>query len=229
MTTGPADIGELLARFTGPDLTQTLARIERGVRGVTAEGCASFLESAGAGREALAAAAEMKRLGSQINVTIHALGILLCLPHILEPDERVEYVSLGAGNTGRDFDLETNLRVAEFKFIRWRGGAELIRQNSLFKDYLLLAEHPTAKRKHLYLLGTEHALKFLRGGRALSSVLSRNDKLQKMFSGRFGETFRTARDYYAAHSYAVRIDDVSPWLSELAEELIAEPDAELND
>ncbi|AKC08514.1 MULTISPECIES: hypothetical protein [Rhizobium/Agrobacterium group] len=229
MTTGPADIGELLARFTGPDLTQTLARIERGVRGVTAEGCASFLESAGAGREALAAAAEMKRLGSQINVTIHALGILLCLPHILEPDERVEYVSLGAGNTGRDFDLETNLRVAEFKFIRWRGGAESIRQNSLFKDYLLLAEHPTAKRKHLYLLGTEHALKFLRGGRALSSVLSRNDKLQKMFSGRFGETFRTARDYYAAHSYAVRIDDVSPWLSELAEELIAEPDAESND
>ncbi|AHK02716.1 hypothetical protein X971_2855 [Agrobacterium tumefaciens LBA4213 (Ach5)] len=171
----------------------------------------------------------MKRLGSQINVTIHALGILLCLPHILEPDERVEYVSLGAGNTGRDFDLETNLRVAEFKFIRWRGGAESIRQNSLFKDYLLLAEHPTAKRKHLYLLGTEHALKFLRGGRALSSVLSRNDKLQKMFSGRFGETFRTARDYYAAHSYAVRIDDVSPWLSELAEELIAEPDAESND
>jgi hypothetical protein len=133
--------------------------------------CASFLEGAGVGREALAAAAEMKRLAGQINVTIHALGILLCLPHILEPGERVEYVSLGAGNTGREFDLETNLRVAEFKFIRWRGGAESIRQNSVFKDYLLLAEHPTAKRKYLYLLGTEHALKFLRGGRALSSVL----------------------------------------------------------
>lgn len=45
----------------------------------------------------------------------------MCLPHILEPDERVESVSLGAGNTGRDFDLETNVRVAEFKFIHWRG------------------------------------------------------------------------------------------------------------
>ena len=53
----------------------------------------------------------MKRLAGQINVTIHALGILMCLPHILEPDERVESVSLGAGNTGRDFDLETNVRV----------------------------------------------------------------------------------------------------------------------
>lgn len=181
------------------------------------------------GREALAAAAEMKRLAGQINVTIHALGILLCLPHILEPEERVEYVSLGAGNTGREFDLETNLRVAEFKFIRWRGGAESIRQNSAFKDYLLLAEHPTVKRKYLYLLGTEHALKFLRGGRALSSVLSRNDKLQKMFADRFGAAFRTVGNYYAVHAGAVQIEDVSPWLSELAEELIAEADAGLDD
>jgi hypothetical protein len=216
-------------RFIGPDLTQTLSRIEGAVRGVTAGDCASFLETAGAGREALAAAAEMKRLAGQVNVTIHALGILLCLPHILERGEHVEYVSPGAGNTGSDFDLETNLRVAEFKFIRWRGGAESIRQNSVFKDYLLLAEHPTRKRKHLYLLGTEHALRFLRGGRALSSVLSRNDKLQNMFRDRFGETFRTVGDYYAAHSDAVWIEDVSPWLSELAEGLIADSATDLID
>lgn len=220
--TNPADIRDLLLRFTGPDLTQTLAWIESGVRGVAAEDCTVFLESAGVGREALAAAAEMKRLAGQINVTINALGILLCLPHILEQDERVEYVSLGAGNTGREFDLETNLRVAEFKFIRLRGGAESIRQNSVFKDYLLLAEHPTAKRKCLYLLGTEHAVKFLRGGRALSSVLSRNDKLQKMFADRFGGAFRTVGEYYTVHAGAVQIEDVSPWLSELAEDLISE-------
>ena len=97
----------------------------------------------------MAAAAEMKRLAGQINVMIHALGILLCLPHILEPKERVEYGSLGAGNTGREFDLETNLRVAEFKFIRWRGGAESIRQNSVFKGYLLLAEHPTGRSENI--------------------------------------------------------------------------------
>jgi hypothetical protein len=47
----------------------------------------------------------------------------------------------------------------------------------VFKDYLLLAEHPIAKRKYLYLLGTEHALKFLRGGRALSSMLNRDATL----------------------------------------------------
>lgn len=219
----PARIVELVHRFSGPDLTQTLSRIECAVRGVTAADCAGLLESAGAGREALAAAAELKRLAGQVNVTIHALGILLCLPHILEPGEHVEYLSLGAGNTGRDFDLETNLRVAEFKFIRWRGGAESIRQNSVFKDYLLLAEHHSAKRKYLYLLGTDHALRFLRGGRALSSVLSRNDKLQKMFANRFGTAFRTVGDYFAAHGAAVRIEDVSPWLSELAENMVEEP------
>jgi hypothetical protein len=119
----PADISKLLARFTGPDLTRTLSRIEAAVQGVTVDDCATFLECVGAVRETLTAAAEMKRLAGQINVTVHALGILLCLPHIPEPGEHVEFVSLGAGNTGRKFDLETNLRVAEFKFIHWRGGA----------------------------------------------------------------------------------------------------------
>jgi hypothetical protein len=66
-------------------------------------------------------------------------------------------------------------------------------------------------------------LRFLRGGRALSSVLSRNDKLQKMFANRFGTAFRTVGDYFAAHGAAVRIEDVSPWLSELAEDLVGEP------
>jgi hypothetical protein len=219
LTSDPSEISRLLSKFAGPNLTSTLGRIEEAVRGVSTDNCDAFLEEAGAGTEVLAAAAEMKRLAGQINVIIHALGILLCLPHILEPGETVEYVSLGAGNTGRPFDLETNLRAAEFKFIRWRGGAESIRQNSIFKDYVLLAEHPTPKRKYLYLLGTRHALKFFEGGRALSSVLSRGDKLQRMFLDRFGGRYRTVRDYYAVEGGKVQIEDVSPWLSELAEEI----------
>lgn len=86
-----------------------------------------MLGSSGIDREVLAAAAALKRLAGQINVSIHAMGILLCLPHILEPYESVKYMSLGAGNTGRKFDLETNYRIAEFKFIHWRGGPESVR------------------------------------------------------------------------------------------------------
>ena len=220
MTDETTGIPRLLERFTGMDLTVTLGRIEGAVRGLSVEDCGAFLESEGVDRGALAAAAELKRLAGQINVTIHALGILLCLPHILEAGETVQYVSLGAGNTGRQFDLETNRRIAEFKFIRWRGGAETIRQNSIFKDFYLLAEHPTSKRKYLYVLGTQHVWKFLRGGRALTSVLSRNNKLRDLFFERFGKQFQTVGEYYGVHHRLVEIEDVSPWLSALVEEMV---------
>jgi hypothetical protein len=146
---------------------------------------------------------------------IHSLGILLCLPHLLNEGETIEYVSLGAGNTGRLFDLETSERVAEFKFIHWRGGPESIRQNQLFKDFYMLAENLTPKRKFLYVLGTEHPLKFLNGGRALKSVLSRNATVKKLFDDKYGSSLRTVREYYVPRKTAVTIEDVSALLGPL--------------
>src|SRR5271168_1214145 len=166
-----ADALDLLQTFRGADLTQTIYQIETSLRGASADGYAAVLTTSGAKAEVLGAAGLIKQLAGQINVVIHALGILLCLPHILRPGEVIEYVSLGAGNTGRSFDLETSQRIAEFKFIRWQGGPESIRQNSLFKDFYEMAEHETPKEKYLYVLGTEHGEKFFNGGRALSSVL----------------------------------------------------------
>jgi len=139
----------------------------------------------------------------------------VCLPHILRPGEVIDYVSLGAGNTGRAFDLETNLRVAEFKFIRWRGGPESIRQNSLFKDFYEMAEHETQKEKYLYVLGTEHGERFFNGGRSLSSVLSRNVTLRNKFNEKFGDRYGTVRDYYLPRKGRVVIQDVSAFVPEL--------------
>jgi hypothetical protein len=147
-----AHVSAVLKRFTRTDLGGTLSGIESAVKGLTAASCAKTLSTAGVTSEVLSAAASLKRLAGQVNVAIHATGILLCLPHILEAEEIIEYVSLGAGNTGREFDLETNRRIAEFKFIHWRGGAESIRQNLLFKDFYLLAESKSSKRKYLYVL-----------------------------------------------------------------------------
>jgi hypothetical protein len=172
-----ADALDLLQTFRGADPTQTIYQIEKSLRGASADGYAAVLRTSGAKAEILGAAGLIKQLVGQINVVIHALGILLCLPNILRAGEIIDYVSLGAGNTGRAFDLETNQRIAEFKFIRWRGGAESIRQNSLFKDFYEMAECETPKEKYLYVLGTEHSEKFFNGGRALSSVLSRNETL----------------------------------------------------
>lgn len=209
------DIGRSMARFVGTHLSETLAGVERDAQGLTGEECRAFLDRTSADRDALAAAAELKRLAGQVDVTIHALGILLCLPCILEAEETVEHLSLGAGNTGRQFDMETNLRIAEFKFIRWRGGSESTRQNSTFKDFYLMEAHPTSKRKILYLIGTTYARNFFEGGRALPSVLSRGSKLQQMFIERFGDRFRTVGEYYRSYGHKVEIVDISAWVPEL--------------
>jgi hypothetical protein len=213
-----AQVSTVLERFTRTDLGGTLSSIESAVKGLTAASCAKTLSDAGVTSEVLSAAASLKRLAGQVNVAIHATGILLCLPHILEAGETVEYVSLGAGNTGREFDLETNRRIAEFKFIHWRGGVESIRQNQLFKDFYLLAESKSRKRKYLYVLGTETPLHFLNGGRALNSVLSRNVKLLNDLQTRHGSKFKKVCDYYLAHRHMVAIEDVSGWVPELIAE-----------
>jgi hypothetical protein len=194
---------------------QTLARIEALLRGASQDNYDIVLSTCGAKTGVLSAAAMLKRLAGQVNVVIHALGILLCLPRILEQGETIEYVSLGAGNTGREFDLETKRRIAEFKFIHWQGGPESIRQNALFKDFYEMVEHATDKQRFLYVLGTQHVNKFFNGGPALSSVLSRNVKLRQTFTEKYGDSYLKVRDYYVPRRDIVVIQDVSEFVPEL--------------
>ena len=107
--------------------------------------------------------------------------------------------------------------------------AETIRQNALFKDFYQMAEANVAKRKYMYVLGTHYPLKFLNGGRAMSSVLSRNIKLEGHFRSLYGTQYATVRDYYRDHGDKVQLKDMSAWVPELAavdvadaEELIAD-------
>jgi hypothetical protein len=130
----------------------------------------------------------------------------------MEPGEVVESVSLGAGNTGRKFDLETNFRVAEYKFIDWQGGPESIRQNGIFKDFFELAEHETTKRKFLYVVGTEFPLRFFRGGRALTSVLSRQPAILARITAKYGTGIERVCDYYDLKRQQVNICDVVPYI-----------------
>lgn len=202
-------------QFCGGDLTATLARIESALQGASASHVDAALSSFGVSEDTLASAGQLKQLVGQLNVVIHAVGILLCLPRILEAGEAIESVSLGAGNTGRLFDLETDRRVAEFKFIAWQGGAETIRQNGIFKDFYLLAEYETGKKKYLYVLGTHHPLKFLNGGRALDSVLSKNVPLHRQFKAKYEGRYRVVREYYHFRKSDILVEDVSPLLSGL--------------
>jgi hypothetical protein len=86
-----------LEAFASKQLTSRVANIEESFAGQSGVQAQSLLGQSVVTHELLASAYELKRAASEINVIIHAIGILLCLPHILEPDERVQYLSLGAG------------------------------------------------------------------------------------------------------------------------------------
>ncbi|NQV16637.1 hypothetical protein HQ531_14335 [bacterium] len=202
---------ELLLAFSGNDLTQRLSIIEESLKNKTAMSIRPILASEGVNKPVLEAAGQIKQVAGQIHVIIHAVGILLTLPELLSEDEVIESLSLGAGNTGRDFDLETTKRIAEFKFIRWHGGSESIRQNSLFKDFYMLAESDTIKSKYLYVLGTEIPLKFFNGKRAISSVFSKNVSLLKHISDKH-PSCRVVSDYYLKHIDEVEIVNIMPYL-----------------
>jgi hypothetical protein len=62
---------------------------------------------------------------------------------VLEPGEVLKRPSRAAGNDpGRLFDVETNLRAAEFKLARWTNGGNGGREKDLFKDLVLLTQAP---------------------------------------------------------------------------------------
>lgn len=233
--TGPSEglveaVARLDALTKASGLTSWIAGLEVGLQGEDGANVRAAIERDGIGRETLDAALLIKRVSGQINVLVHAIGILNALPYILEPGERVESLSLGAGNTGRPYDLETDQRVAEFKFIAWRGGPESIRQNQLFKDLFYLVSRPTTKRRYLYVVGKARPMHFFEHSRALTSVLSKDAATETRFRQMYGEQFRTVREYYTTVRHLVEIVDLAdlvPGLGTEALEPPGDPDTDL--
>lgn len=216
-------------RFKGTSMTKKLATIEQSLVGRGSSDLASLYMSGGIHAQLFSSALELKRVASQIDTLIHAVGILVALPSILKSGEVIQSLSLGAGNTGKPYDMETNSRVAEFKFIDWKGGSESVRQDSLFKDFYYLAERDLGKEKYIYILGTDHALRFLRGGRKISSVISRYAKLQRDFTRTYGDRFTYVCDYYDFRHASVMIEDLSEVVSRLSGPLAAKASIVLGD
>jgi hypothetical protein len=205
------DFGKVVERiqaFQTDSLRSRIADLENQYQEGSAETCIEISNKIGIDDRLLDNAFQIKSVAGQINVIIHTIGILLSLPHILAEDEIVQSLSLGAGSTGRRFDLETNRRVAEFKFIQWQGGSEAIRQNQLFKDFYNLAEFKTNKTKYMYVLGKEIPIRFFNGNRALSSVFSKNTRLWRGFQEKYGRRFSVVKDYYSFRKDDVQIIDL---------------------
>lgn len=203
---------ELIENFKSDSLTKRLSELEKSIIGYDSQQVMNLCNSIGVDANLLDGAKFIKKMSAEIDVIIHSTGILSSLSSLLEDDEIIESTSLGAGNTGKKFDLETNLRIAEFKFIDWKGGPESIRQNGIFKDFFELAEYGTHKKKYLYVRGTETPLKFFNGGRALTSVLSRNPKALEKIKIKYGENVMRVKDYYNLKKHDVFIKDINTLL-----------------
>ena len=173
----------------------------------------------------IASAAQVKRASAQIDVVIHTAGILYSLPYLLGEEEIVESISLGAGNAGSDFDLVTNQRIAEFKFIYWQGGSESVRKKTFFQDYFKLIRDQSQRAKYFYLLNTEIPLRFLSGKSQALKMLDRNRRLADDFQQMYGTTFQTVGEYYSAHRDQVKFVNLIEIVPDL-QQLVGLPDNE---
>lgn len=204
------DAIEMLLNFTNKrNLTNTIAMLEDNLKGSDANLVKSIISQKNINQDILKAAVIVKKSISQIDVIIHAIGIINSLPYILDEDEKVQYLSLGAGNTGRNFDIETNKRIAEFKFINWTGKSDTIRQNTTFKDFFELAEYETVKKKYLYILDKPKVLRFFNNNRALKSVLSKNEATKNHFFSLYNNKYATVSQYYSDKKDIVKIIDLN--------------------
>ncbi len=206
------DAINLINSYKSDSLTKNLSFIENKIQESNTESIKDLCASLNINNNLFTGAKVIKELSAEIDVIVHSVGILLSLDRILHDGEKIEYVSLGAGNTGKKFDLETNYRIAEYKFIDWKGGSESIRQNGIFKDFYELAENDDLKKKYLYLNGTEYPLKFFNGGRALTSVLSKQPIILENIKKEYGSKIERVRDYYNIYKDTVHIEDVREYL-----------------
>ena len=205
-----------LASFALPEsLTARISGLERQLASRTREDVRGQLQAERIDGTLLRAALTVKQLAGRINDIVHAVGMLVSLPYVLHPGERIQSLSLAAGNTGRTHDLETDRQIAEFKFIAWRGGAESIRQNTLFVDLFNLATADTNKPRRLYVVGKQEPLRFLNNRRAVASVLSKHSNVSARFRKLNGEQFSTVCDYYATVRDLVEIVDLAEIVPDL--------------
>lgn len=206
-----------IEEFRRPSLSQKIGNMQAALAGANSSSLPTLLSQFHIDQTLLISAASIKKASAQIDVVIHTLGIMYSLPLILEPDEVVQVACLGADNSGGDFDLETDRRVAEFKFIAWQDSGNAVRNKTLFEDYVKLALYSGPKHRFIYLLDLKVAQAFLGGRSSVDRILDRNARLHRKFIEEFGSRYSTVGDF--CRDYCTKISLVD--LGELVPDLCA--------
>jgi hypothetical protein len=148
---------DLMAFLDAKSLTASISNLE--ARLVDQDGAAieGIARESGLNASLLYAAMQVRSRAGRISDIIHAATIAEVLPRILERGERLAVKpSLAAGNDpSRPFDIETNLRVAEFKVSVWKG-ADAMRKRGAFADLVHLALDESDRRAQLFVVPTAH-------------------------------------------------------------------------
>jgi hypothetical protein len=205
-------IDTLIKYYSNDNLADTILDLQRQLINKNSNNIISIANRDSTNKDIFSAALEVKEVMGQINVIVHTLGIINILPIILDKDEIIESVSLGADNAHSEFDLITNKRIAEFKFITWRG-KDSMRLKNTFSDYFELVEFDTKKDRYLYLIETSNFIKFLNGRRQFSSILSRNVTVSKKFYEKYKDKYNYVNEYYYDNINKVQIvalKDIAP-------------------
>ena len=115
-------LAPLLAFMGRQPLTRAIAELEASLGGRRGEEVSATIRRHDVSPDLLRSAFVARERFGRINDVIHATAIVLALPSLFDDDEVLKRPSLAAGNDpSRPFDIETNRRVAEFKFSRWDG------------------------------------------------------------------------------------------------------------
>ncbi|WP_241911376.1 PE-PGRS family protein [Streptomyces sp. DH-12] len=204
-----AAVGILAQFIQRAPLTEAIAALEHGLDGADAAHAAQIAGKGGVDAGLLASALTVRESLGRINDLIHASGIMLALPHILEEGERISRrPSLGAGNDpGRPYDLETDRRVAEFKLARWRG-ADAMRKRQVFKDLTMLAADRSGRAADLFVIGPEPARFLNSSASTVGWALDRSPSALRTFESAFGSPDVPIREFTATHAAHVRITDL---------------------
>src|SRR4051812_21868055 len=193
---------------TAGGLGQRIAALEGDLAGKGGEAAGAVVAAHGLTPAMFSASLLVREELGKLSDLIHATGIALALPHLLERGEVLKTPSLAAGNDpGRLYDVETNVRAAEFKFARWTEGGNGGREKDLFKDLVLLTHAPMSLRAEIYVRGPRPG-RFLAGRASGRKQLKRSQAVLALFDAQVSDPHITVSAYVAAYAGHVRVIDL---------------------